>query len=313
MDQKRFRIYIYGAGSDYNRFASYLNIYRDRLEVLGIITTKPQTFDKIDGYSVSVIDDIFLDDFDFIILASRQFWREMFEKCIELGIEEEKIIRSSVFELPMFDLDGYVRLKQEKVSILSNYCLGGLVYKELGLKMLSPTINMICNGADFFKFLSNYKFYLNKKMEALDNGFKNNKSYTPHDMLRFAPKGIIDGEIVWNFVHNSRVDEEIELWNKRRLRVNYENIAVVMIIQNEEEIVLFDKLQFSKKIGIYYKEIEGIDGIINVPGWDDPEVRFKFDFRWHVYANSAMLNTKNMISKIDWIKFLNGSDNFIRW
>lgn len=229
------------------------------------------------------------------------------------GVCEEKIIRGSVFELPWFDLDEYIKLKEAKVSILSNYCAGGLVYKELGLKMLSPTIDMICSGKDFFAFLSDYEHYLGKDMVLYDDGYNDASSGDLGDMiLRFMPKGILDNKVVWNFAHETNPESEVCMWNIRRKRVNFKNIALIMIIQNDKEAYEFAELPIEKKIGFYYKDMN-VPSIIKIDGWDNQEMRRSVMYRWHVYANCCVLNTKGKIGKIDWIKFLNGTEGFVRY
>ena len=45
------------------------------------------------------------------------------------------------------------RLKNKKISILCNNCIGGIVSLELGLRFNSPTVNLYFENDDFFSFL----------------------------------------------------------------------------------------------------------------------------------------------------------------
>lgn len=93
------------------------------------------------------------------------------------------------------------------------------------------------------KFLENYQKYLQMDMEMYDSGCEDASMYKiKNNCVRFAPKGIINNEIVWNFVHEQDPVQEILNWNIRRKRVNYENINIVMIIQSDEEAYRFDEL-----------------------------------------------------------------------
>lgn len=56
-----------------------------------------------------------------------------------------------------------------------------------------------------------------------------------------------------------------------------------------------------------------LPSVVKIDGWDDPAERRAAIYRWYVYANNCVLNTKGKISKIDWIRFLNGSGDFIRY
>lgn len=104
---------------------------------------------RIDGFDIQRIEDVDLSECDYIILTSKKYWREMYKKCLECGIGEEKIIQGSVFELPWFDFNEYIKVKMAKPTIFSNFCSAGVIYRELGLKFFSPTINMICEGSYF--------------------------------------------------------------------------------------------------------------------------------------------------------------------
>lgn len=53
------------------------------------------------------------------------------------------------------------KLKNENFTILASECAGGVIYHKLGLKFLSPTINLWFKPSDFLKFLNNLEYYLN--------------------------------------------------------------------------------------------------------------------------------------------------------
>lgn len=120
----RYKVYICGMGNEYNRLSSYLKLYRDRLNVLGIVTTEKQVISEMDGYPCKTIQEIDAGEMDYVIIAVNQ-WRQIADTLVQYGIEESRIIRGSAFYNPNFDLDKYLRLKNSNISILSNFCLGG--------------------------------------------------------------------------------------------------------------------------------------------------------------------------------------------
>lgn len=302
---KKIKIYVYGAGLEYNKLSSYLLMQRDRIEVLGIVTTQRQLFDSIDGYRCLLPCDIDVENMDYVVIASKA-WKEIMKTLLFYGIDEEKVIFSGVFYNPCFDMDEYLRLKQNKVTILSNYCMGGMIYKELGLKTLSPTVNMICEGKMYLEFINNLQHYLQKDMVVFA---EKDSGVAKRD---FVPKGIIDNKIVWDFVHNAEAEDAVEKWNERRKRVNFDNIAVLMTIQTDEEAYLFDALPIEKKLGIYYKDL-GLKNVIYLKEWNDSDLRMHYMYRWHVCANDCMVNSKSRVSRVNWIKFLNGERDYIRY
>ncbi len=306
---KKIKIYIYGAGQEYNRFLSYLAAYTNRFEVLGIVTTERQKIEYLDTYPCIVASEMSVEDVDYIIIAIEK-WQGIVGYLKEFGIGDDKIIPSKVFSLPYFDLDAYIQLKKEKVTILSNSCLGAFIYKELGLVYDSPTIWLYCLGDHYLKFIENYEYYLSKEMEVLagDSEYKGNPYYLEH----LVPKGIIDNEVIWDFPHSKDAKKTVDEWNQRRKRCNFDNVVILMIIHTDEEALYFEKLPYKKKLGIYYKDLN-YSSIVCCSEWNDIEIKHKHNYMWINYVHSHMLLTRGERGKINWIKFLLGQENFIRF
>lgn len=296
------RVYIYGSGKKYNNLCSYLKSYEECIEVMGIVTTQKPDHRYLDGKKRIQVDDMEMDSIDYVIIAAAQY-KEIILKLKEKGFTEDKIIISNVFELPYFDLDEYIKLKDSQVSILSNNCLAGVVYKELGLKSRTPTINTWCRGEDYIKFLSNYEFYLEQEMKV----YKGNLG------AQFQEKGIINNDIIWHFNHSISAEDEVKKWNERVNRFNRNNIAVIMVIESDEQAYQFERLGFKKKMGIYYKDL-GLPSIIYCQEWSNKENRLKYSFSFSQFAMAYMTNIyDNRVSKVDWIKFLNNKKRYLRY
>ena len=52
------------------------------------------------------------------------------------------------------------RFTNQDITILSMNCTGGILYHDLGLQFLSPTVNLYMKAEDFIKFCENLKCYL---------------------------------------------------------------------------------------------------------------------------------------------------------
>ena len=55
------------------------------------------------------------------------------------------------------------------ITLLCNNCSGGVIFHELGLKFMSPTINLWMKPKDFIKYCSNLKHYSQCKLKFLDS------------------------------------------------------------------------------------------------------------------------------------------------
>lgn len=303
-----YKVYIYGGGCEYNRFTSYLPLYQEKLTVLGIVTTEKNINSYIDGFPCITVEEINENEMDYVIIAVKE-WKEIAKLLYEKGIDESKIIRSSVFYNPCFDLDEYLKLKVSNISILSNFCLGGHIYRDLGLKVLSPTVNMFCLSKDYLEFIRHYEYYLNAEMKEYE---RSQYIKGTMGMEAFIPKGILGDKVVWYFNHNTYATEAIAKWNERAKRVNFDNIAVLMTLHTDEDAYQFSELNIEKKLGIYYKDL-GLKDIIYCQLWNEENTRFLYHNDWSSFANIYMMNFKGSISPINWIKFLNGEKDYRRF
>lgn len=71
-------------------------------------------------------------------------------KILELlNISREKVIPVRVFRLLSFDLNRYIKVKESRVSIITNHCWRGYTYHYLGMQFLSPFINIFVEEEDY--------------------------------------------------------------------------------------------------------------------------------------------------------------------
>lgn len=291
--------YIFGAGQEYNKIVNLLPHHKN-LHLKGIITSEPYPAKKIDGIRTFVLNTLKFDSEDYIILAVGCGWQDAM-RLVARYVKKDRIIRSKVFLMPGFDFDEYIKLKDSRCSILSNFCIGGIVSDQLGLEFLSPTVNMVCLGDHFIRFVNDYKKYLSEDMKVYKN-----EAYIPETRgtESFMGKGIVN-DVVWLFRHSNNPDADVKKWNERRKRINQDNIAVMMVLFSRDEVEKFEKIPFKKKLGLFYEKTEYKD-VLFIPRWNDMQVRFENDFGWAGYAQKYVLYPVNHVPPIDWIKFLNG-------
>ena len=60
------------------------------------------------------------------------------------------------------------KLENKDFSIICSTCIGGIIYHNLGLEFLSPTINMYMNNLDFIKFACDLKHYCSQELEFIE-------------------------------------------------------------------------------------------------------------------------------------------------
>lgn len=141
-------------------------------------------------------------------------------------------------------------IRRRNFTIISNNCWAGKTYQYLDMPYLSPTVGLYFFAEDYLRFVSNLHYYLSLDLK-----------FIPADKSKYAetlrkrnhlhvPVGILDDvEIV--FLHYHSEKEAYEKWNRRKERVNYDNIILKFSKMNlctEEHMCEFDKLCFVNKV-----------------------------------------------------------------
>lgn len=114
-----------------------------------------------------------------------------------------------------------MRLKERNFTLISQNCIGGVIYNLLGVPFQSPTINMFIEGDNFIKLVDNLDYYMTLTPTAVMDCF-----IDPLDSNIRYPK-IACGDVEICAMHYQNCDEAIEAWERRRKRVNLDNVYVI--------------------------------------------------------------------------------------
>lgn len=185
-------------------------------------------------------------------------------------------------------------------TLIARDCIGGVLYHQLGLKFLSPTINLFLTLEDFNYFCLNLKDYVNGELEEY---IDNDVSY-PVGVLKSSS---VDRPIRIDFMHYSSFEEAKNKWNERKARINYDNLFVVSSCCYKTEIETLNDKIIEDWNKIPYKKVILVD---KEYGFDDEFVVQKHkdckDFAWLLYTPSKTITWKRAFNKFNFIKFLNG-------
>lgn len=150
-------------------------------------------------------------------------------------------------------------IKSKDFTIICNNCLAGVFYNDLGLKFRSPTINLFMYPSDFVKFCLNLKYYINVELtEVLQEKYN-------------YPVGKLE-DIEIYFMHYKSFQEAKQCWNRRKKRINFDNLFVIMVDRDNcsaKDIENFKKIKY-KKIFLTNKSLEGKE-IFKIEGFDSEE------------------------------------------
>ncbi len=149
-------------------------------------------------------------------------------------------------------------LKNYKFTIISNNCWGGRVYQSYNMPYTSPTVGLLFFADEYIKFVSNLEYYLSLDLTFIPKKeSKYYEYYTEKD--RYYPIGIL-GDVEICFLHYKSEEEAYEKWNRRKSRINWDNLIVKFNDQNratEEHIRAFDKLPLKNKLCFVANPVPG--------------------------------------------------------
>lgn len=140
-------------------------------------------------------------------------------------------------------------IKSKNFSVISNNCWAGRLYQYLDMPYLSPTAGLYFFAPDYIKFVSDLHRYLNTPLHFINPEESKYYEEIKKRGQTEKPVGILDDvEIV--FLHYKTKEEAEEKWNRRKERVNFDNIILKfsrMDLCTEKEIAEFDSLPFQNK------------------------------------------------------------------
>lgn len=178
-----------------------------------------------------------------------------------------KIILKKTYENTICKIVRFLRrklfLNNITFSIISNNCWGGRVYQRYNLPYLSPTIGLMFFADEYIKFVSNLEYYLSLELKFINKC--DSKYYNVYkEKNKYYPIGLL-GDIEIVFLHYKSEGEAYDKWNRRKERINWNNLVIKFNDQNlatEEHIEKFDKLPFKNKICFVAKPMPNIKSAI---------------------------------------------------
>lgn len=151
------------------------------------------------------------------------------------------------------------QLKNKGFSIISQNCIGSVMYSDLNHSFLSPTINLYMGASDFVRFVERLDYYLSMELRQIES----KETY---------PVGVLD-DVCIHFVHYPSFAEAKRKWEERKKRVNYDKLFIIMTDRDgcdQESIDRFRRLSYPNKVMFTNQKLAG-EHFVYVPGYDEEE------------------------------------------
>lgn len=149
--------------------------------------------------------------------------------------------------------------KPRPISIISQQCIGGVIYHDMGMKFLSPTINLYFEAKDFIKFVENLKYYMKQEIEVKEEDGK---------IIGYLK----DVRII--FLHYKNEEEARVKWKERSKRIVWDEIFIICTDRdgfNEECFKKFEELPYNKALITRNKKWENKDFCIYLKQYKEEE------------------------------------------
>ena len=128
------------------------------------------------------------------------------------------------------------RLRNNSFSILCSNCIGGIIYHRLGMPFLSPTINLHLSNPDFVYLCTFLDTYLQQEITFIETDLGHPVGILPGDGDSIPPVKLY-------FNHSKTNEEAGNDWNRRKQRLNIENLFLIMYNLDEIPIETIKKLE----------------------------------------------------------------------
>ena len=218
------------------------------------------------------------------------------------------LIKIIEIRLNYLDNKNRKRLKNLSPTLICPSCIGGYIYHWLNLEFRSPFINLFMENDDFLIAMENFDNFINGPIVE-DKG-----------SLCDYPVGIgVHGEKI-HFLHYPNFATAIDMWNKRKLRIDKSNMAVMLTnlgcgieglrdgaspadVYQEEATVIerFNKLPFKNKL------------IFSDKKFDMPNVVYIKNYKgfpqWGLFRLNKRSFLKRYIDQFDYVNYLNKINN----
>ncbi|TVX92636.1 DUF1919 domain-containing protein [Paenibacillus agilis] len=185
------------------------------------------------------------------------------------------------------------RLINKTPTIISNNCVGGIIYHDLGLPFNSPTINMYFEHDEFIKYVTYLEEYSKTEL------FKDT------DTEENFPVGVLRnefGEVKLYFMHFASFEEAKEKWEERTKRIDLNNIFIIMdgvLHYTQNDLEQFDNIKYTNKVIL----TNGVE-----PNCKSSYPLYFYDetyFDGKLLTYRSKFSTKRYLDEFDYVSFLN--------
>lgn len=141
-------------------------------------------------------------------------------------------------------------ISKKDFCIFSNDCWGAELYRRMGIPYNTPFVGLMLMAPCYIKFLKDPCKYLESKLEFVSESKYQMINELRNEIGKFPIGKVLDIEI--HFQHYKSEEEAEEKWNRRKLRINWDNIFLKFTMDKdyatEAHLIDFERLPYLRKV-----------------------------------------------------------------
>lgn len=131
------------------------------------------------------------------------------------------------------------RLRSQPFCLISNNCLGRRLYQVLGRDYNTPFVGLFLMPACFTELVENFEDYMSRDLRFIDTS-KYESLNASRENRNCYPIGVLGGAEI-HFLHYESEEEALEKWNRRKARIDYQNLYFVMVANGPYDEALLER------------------------------------------------------------------------
>ena len=266
-----WRLYIHSKTATYINFPTY--IYKPVVDVKPL---KDSYKIILENYENRIKDCAVLENYD-IEIAKKQYIQELANFSAWLKNDGEHLDSEIVYHKLIAAEKGifpFLDLERLDFTIISNNCVGGLIYKQLGFQYRTPFVGLFILPDDYYKLTKDFRYYMEQELVFEEELISS--SWT-HEVYPLGHLGDID----IHFLHYSSIEEARTKWEKRKKRINWDNLYFKFDNKDsasEEILNKMDNLPYSNKLILVNRPYKNLKSQCVIPGQEHlPELAIMSD------------------------------------
>lgn len=147
-------------------------------------------------------------------------------------------------------------LRAKDFTLITQNCIGGVFYHDMGMEFLSPTVNLYFTAGDFIRFASDLKKYLSMPLEM-----RWEEQY---------PVGTL-GDVEVRFMHFETCAQAEEAWNRRKTRIRWDRIFILTTDMEgfgQAEFEAWKELPYPKLLFTAQRAFAGHEDVVFYPEYE---------------------------------------------